>query len=65
MEYCILSGQDLVVYEGTNIIMLFESKLDAKQHVVCEINEHIIFYSGFIKYECGDLLENFFPKLRL
>lgn len=64
-EYCILSGQDPVVYEGTNIIMLFQNKSDAKKYVDCEITEKVIFYSDFIKDECNGLLENFFPKLRL
>lgn len=42
MEYCILSGQDPVVYEGTNIIMLFAGKLNAKKHIGYERNENVM-----------------------
>ncbi len=65
MEYCILSGQDPVVYEGTNIIMLFAGKLNAKKHIGYERNENVMIYNDFIKYKCDGSLENFFPKLRL
>ena len=62
MEYLILSGQDPVLYEDTNVVMLFKNKLAAKKNITCKINEKVILYNDFIKYKCDGSLDNFFQS---